>query len=244
MREGTVVQTSVRPSNTFLESLSASDFRLLQPHLLALDFKRGVVLFEAGAAITYAYFPTGAVVSMVVVLSVGETVEAGMIGCDGVVGVSSALDGPNALNQAIVQIAGSCVSISRRNLKAAVVESDTLRAQLYRHDQFMLAQAQQSAACLAKHDVVARMCRWLLRTRDLTGTDTIPLTQEFLGQMLGVRRPSVTVTAATLEKAGLIDYRRGLVKILDPDALHDAACECYGAVNSQYRALVSRRSVG
>jgi CRP-like cAMP-binding protein len=113
-----------------------------------------------------------------------------------------------------------------------------LRALLIRHEQAVFAQAQQSAACFATHQVVARLSRWLLRARDLSGSDTLSFTQEYLAQMLGVRRTSVTVVAHTLQAAGLIKYARGKIQILDTEGLQDSACECYATVKSQYGKLI------
>ena len=229
-----------RPPNQFLESLSRADYDALQPHLSEVELEHAAILFSAGEHITHVYFPTTAAISMVVTLMVGETVEAGMIGRDGVVGGAAALDGPLALNQAVVQIGGSSCQIEIRPLKAAIDRSHTLRAALYRYDQFILAQAQQSAACIAKHDIEARMCRWLLRTRDLIASDTIPLTQEFLAEMLGVRRTSVTLTAKNLHNAGLIDYRRGRIQITDLEGVQEATCECYETINLRQREILGR----
>jgi CRP-like cAMP-binding protein len=229
-----------RPPNQFLESLSAADYELLRAQLKSVALEQETILFPAGGEITRAYFPTGGVVSLVVNLTVGETVEAGMIGRDGVVGGSAALDGAYALNQAIVQIAGPSCVIDIRHFRAAVEKSSSLRTLLYRYDQFVLAQAQQSAACIAKHDVEARLCRWLLRARDLAGSDLLQLTQEFIAQMLGVRRTSVTLTAKNLHQAGLINYRRGRIQIVDLEGVQDSTCECYATVNAQHSRLLGR----
>jgi CRP-like cAMP-binding protein len=161
-----------------------------------------------------------------------------MIGNDGVVGASAALDGPLALTKAIVQATGEALTIDPGYLKECLRQSETLRSRLYRHDVILLAQAQQSAACLAKHDVQARLCRWLLRSRDLLQSNTLHLTQEFIAEMLGVRRTSVSVVAKQFHTAGILKYRRGHIELLDIEAIHDSACECYEAVNAQKRMLI------
>ena len=125
-------------------------------------------------------------------------------------------------------------------MRAAVAASKSLRMKLYEHDQILLVQAQQSAACNAKHQIEERLCRWLLRTRDLVQSDNIELTQEFLAQMLGVRRTSVTLAARHLQGANLIKYRRGHIQILDLEGLQDTSCECYEAVKSQVVRLRSQ----
>jgi CRP-like cAMP-binding protein len=129
-----------------------------------------------------------------------------------------------------VQVPGEAFVIDLPHAKAAVTASRTLREKLYQTDQMLLAQAQQSAACNAAHDVEERLCRWILRTRDVVGGDNLDLTQEFISQMLGIRRTSVTLAARHLQAIGLIKYRRGRIQILDADGLIEASCECYEAV--------------
>ncbi len=225
------------PPNNFLQSLSRGDFELLRPHLRDVKLVHSAVLFDAGGVIERVYFPHSGIISLVVVLSTGDMIEAGMIGREGVAGTSAALDGAVSLNRAVVQIAGVGSTIETQQMRAAVATSKSLRVKLYEHDQMLLAQAQQSAACNAKHQIEERLCRWLLRTRDLVESDIIELTQEFLAQMLGVRRTSVTLAARHLQAVKLIKYRRGHIQILDEEALQDASCECYEAVKSQVMRL-------
>ena len=125
-----------------------------------------------------------------------------------------------------------------RALKDAALQSPSLLSLFIRHEQALYAQAQQSTACMAAHDIQSRFCRWLLRARDLSGGDSLPLTQEFLAEMLGVRRTSVTAVALTLQQAGLIKYSRGNIQISSVEGLRDAACECYEAVKSHYCRLI------
>jgi CRP-like cAMP-binding protein len=225
-------------NNEFLSSLSEADFEVLRPHLKPLELVHGAVLFETGETIARAHFPTSGIISLVITLENGGTVEAGMIGNDGVVGSSAALDGPYALNKAVVQSSGEALTIDAGRLKDYARRSEALRTRLYRHDVFMLAQAQQSAACLAKHDVQARLCRWLLRSRDLLQSDNLSLTQEVISEMLGVRRTSVTTVAKQFQTAGMLNYKRGHIELIDIEAIRDSACECYEAVNAQKRMLM------
>jgi CRP-like cAMP-binding protein len=213
--------------NLLLNQLSQGDFKLLEPYLKVVLFKQHTILFEAEHEIERVYFPSGGVVSLVVTLETGEMVEAAMVGSDGVVGASAALDGPISLSRGIVQLGGDIVICSIDGLKSAALKSPTLLSLLIRHEQTVYAQAQQSAACFATHHIQARLCRWLLRARDLAGTDTLNFTQEYLAEMLGVRRTTVTVEAHSLQAAGLIKYARGKIQIVDAEALHDGACECY-----------------
>ncbi|MGB6395012.1 MAG: Crp/Fnr family transcriptional regulator [Bradyrhizobium sp.] len=224
--------------NILLSLLSTSDLKRLEPYLKPTHFEQHQVLFEADEQIRHVYFPTGGVVSLVVTLSTGETVEVAMVGLDGVVGAAAALDGKVALSRGIVQLGGEIVVCDIEALKSTALQSPKLLALLIRHEQTVYAQAQQSAACFATHQVAARLSRWLLRARDLSGSDTLSFTQEYLAQMLGVRRTSVTVVAHTLQAAGLIKYARGKIQILNTEALQDSACECYATVKSQYGKLV------
>jgi hypothetical protein len=144
-----------------------------------------------------------------------------------------------ALNKGIVQASGVASILNATRLREAAAASVALRETLFRHEQAVLARAQQSAACNATHTVEARLARWLLRSHDLLGGDTLPLTQEFLGQMLGVRRTSISLVANTLQKAGLIKYVRGRIQITDLKGLKNAACKCYGAVKAQTDRLLN-----
>jgi CRP-like cAMP-binding protein len=226
------------PSNLLLASFSESDAAALQPHLKSIYLEHQQILFEAGGEVAAIYFPTGAVISLVVGLSTGEIVEAAMVGKDGVVGASAALGGNVPGNRAVVQLAGTAMMCSLDALKGAALQSQTLLSALVRHEQTVYAQASQSAACMASHHVDARLCRWLLRARDLADTDTLEFTQEFLAEMLGVRRTSVTLHARTLQSAGLIKYSRGRIQITDLQAVQETVCECYGAIKSYYQALL------
>jgi CRP-like cAMP-binding protein len=164
---------SLPMSNALLASLSPSDAAAIQPHLKNIDLEHKRVLFEAGDTVTQVYFPTGAVISLVIGLSTGEMIEAAMVGRDGVVGASSALDGRISLSQAIVQLAGTALVCKLGALKGAALQSHSPLSKLIRHEQTLYAQAQQSTACMAAHDVESRLCRWLLRARDLAGSDNL-----------------------------------------------------------------------
>src|ERR1700712_2574330 len=225
-------------SNMLLDSLSVSDAASIRPLLKPVHLKLKQVLFEAGGTIKAVYFPTGAVVSLVIGLSSGATVEAAMVGRDGVVGASSALDGRISLSRAIVQLEGSSLMCEVGALRGSALQSHTFLSTLIRHEQTLFAQAQQSTACMANHGVEERLCRWFLRARDLCGSDTLKFTQEFIAEMLGVRRTSVTMAAKTLQKAGLIEYNRGQIQILDLEGLQDSTCECYEAVKDHYALLI------
>jgi CRP-like cAMP-binding protein len=228
-------------SNMLLDTFSASDAASIRPLLKPVHLKSKEVLVEAGGTIKAVYFPTGALISLVVGLASGTTVEAAMVGRDGVVGAASALDGKISLSRAVVQLEGSSLMCEVGALRGTALQSNTLLSTLIRHEQTLFAQAQQSAACMAEHEVEERLCRWLLRARDLCGSDTLGFTHEFIADMLGVRRTSVTIAARTLQHAGMIKYSRGKVEIIDLEAMREGACECYEAVKNHYDLLLKRR---
>jgi CRP-like cAMP-binding protein len=209
----------------------------LTPHLREIEAEQGQILFQEGDKIERVYFPVSGVVSFIVAMSDGNSVEAGMLGKDGVVGASAALDGPRALNQAIVQMRCSAMVMETAPLRAAAAQSEDLRQKLYQHDQLLWVQAQQSAACNALHHIEERLSRWILRTADVLESNSMDLTQEFIGQMLGVRRTGVTLAARHLQTLGLIKYRRGRIQIVEADGLKEASCECYEAFKKQQERM-------
>jgi CRP-like cAMP-binding protein len=225
--------------NRLLASLPADAFSAISTHLKIVELKFGEVVAEAGSPIRQVYFPYSGVISLVVELEVGAMIETAMVGRDGVFNAAPALDGKVSLNKGIVQCAGSAGTIEVNRFRRLANEFEPFRSLLIRHEQVLFAQSQQSAACNASHSVEARMCRWLLFMRDLAGNDDLMLTQEFLAQMLSVRRPSVSIVASPLQKAGLIKYGRGRMRLLDVKGLQKRACECYGTVKAHYQRLLS-----
>jgi CRP-like cAMP-binding protein len=225
--------------NRLLASLPADAFSAISPHLKVVELKFGDVLAEPGNSIRQVYFPYSGVISLVVELDVGMMIETAMVGRDGAFNAASALDGKVSLNKGIVQSAGSAGTLEVSRLRRLANELEPFRALLIRHEQVLFAQSQQSAACNASHSVEARMCRWLLYMRDLAGNDDLMLTQEFLAQMLGVRRPSVSLVANTLQKAGLIRYSRGRMRLLDTKGLQKGTCECYRTVKAHYQRMLA-----
>jgi len=230
----------LRSSNAILASLTAQDADALKPHLKHIHLKQKHVVYEVGDSISTVFFPTVAVVSLVVTLATGEMTEAAMVGKDGAVGIASSLDGKIALSRAIVQLGGDAFACDSASFRRVAMQSERLISVIMRHEQTLFAQAQQSTACMANHEVEARLCRWLLRARDLSESDELPFTQEFLGEMLGVRRTSVTTVAKTLQQSGMVEYTRGRIKVVDVEGLKDSACECYETVKQQYRQLLLR----
>src|SRR5262249_27133184 len=210
--------------NRFLATLPPHDFSLLAPHLRTLALERGVMLHDVGEQIEHVYFPHTGMASLVAVMQSGATVETATIGRAGVIGART------AMARAVVQLPGTAAWLSASHFHAAAVQSQAIRDLIVRYNDLLLAQVQQSVACNALHALEARLCRWLLQTHDCTDGNIIPLTQEFLGQMLGVRRTTVTIAARLLQGAGLIRYRRGHIQILDRPALEHISCECYAVI--------------
>jgi len=233
-------QESVVPQsqNLILNVLPQNIFAAMEPHLRDVTLAFGDVVAETGDAVSNVYFPFTGVVSLVVEMKVGEMIETAMVGRDGVANGTSALDGKVSLHKGIVQVAGAAVIINPDVLRKLAHEFGPLQSLLIRHEQVLLAQAQQSAGCNASHTVESRMCRWLLRMRDLTQSNDLKLTQEFLAQMLGVRRTSVSLVAGTLQKAGLINYRRGNIHLVI-EQLEQSACECHDTVKGHYERLLA-----
>jgi CRP-like cAMP-binding protein len=228
-------------ANLLLASLPSQDRSLLEPHLKTVELRQAHILYESGDTITTAYFPYDAVISLVATLTTGEMIEAAMVGRDGVVGAAAALDGRITLSRAIVQLGGTGAACAVDDLHQAAMASPVLLALLIRHEQTVFGQAQQSAACNITHALEARLARWMLRARHLSSSDTLPFTQEFLAEMLGVRRTSVSLVAHTLQQAGMIQYKRGRIQITDLEALRETACECHATVQRHYELLLGHK---
>ena len=168
----------------------------------------------------------------------GAQIEAGVVGRTGLAGGGASLNGTKALNQTIVQMAGNGLVITTERYKNLLSQFPALREATARHEQFMYAQAQQAAACNAVHTIEERMCRWILTISHIVQSDLLYLTQEFIAQMLGVRRTSVTLVAHRLKESGLISYSRGRVKLNNREAIEDGACECFQAIKDHHDRLL------
>jgi CRP-like cAMP-binding protein len=217
-------------SNRFLAALGPADFALLSPYLRNVWLERGAVLHEPGDEIEHVYFPHTGMVSLVVVMQNGASVETATMGRAGVTGVTAALGSRRAVGRAIVQLPGEAARLPADRFKAAANDSKAIRDLVVKYNDALLMQVQQSVACNALHMLDARLARWLLQSHDCVDGQPIPLTQDFLAQMLGVRRTTVTLTARLLQEAGMIRYSRGLVHVVDRAKLEHTACECYATV--------------
>lgn len=219
--------------NRLLATLSREPFETLSPHFVFGAFVQGVVLAEVGEEIESVYFPLSGMISIVVVMKDGKAIETATVGRDGVFGGMVGFGPYVSKVRAIVQMPITAIRIPSLQFRKATQASRELQNLCIDYNEFLLVQARISAACNALHKVEARFCRWLLQTRETTGSDTITLTQEFLSEMLGVRRTSVTDVASKLQSAGVISYSRGVIKIIDLLALRALSCECYETLLEQ-----------
>jgi CRP-like cAMP-binding protein len=194
---------------------------------------QGTLLQEQGDQISYVYFPHSGMISLLAVMKQGNSVEIATVGREGAIGAMSGFGSRHSFTRAIVQADGAASRIGTTHFQDAMKKSATLRETIVRFNEGLLAQVQQTAACNALHDLEQRLCRWLLQTQDRAGGDIITLTHEFLSQMLAVRRTTVTLVARGLQTAGVIEYRRGKIRIVDRRKLEKRACECYKVVSEQ-----------
>jgi CRP-like cAMP-binding protein len=224
----------IRVTNNILASLPEKDFARLQPHAEVTALTQGNTLYEPNEFINYVYFPNDAVISLISISESGATIEVGMIGNEGIVGLPIILGETTMLYRATVQIPGNAVRIPAELVKKEFKYQSELHKQLLRYTYTLLTQVSQSAVCNRFHTVEKRLCRWLLVTHDRVKCDDLQLTQELLALMLGTRRAGVSVAAGILQKAGLIRYSRGHIKILDRTGLESATCECYHIIKDQF----------
>lgn len=223
--------------NTITAALRRTEPDEIGPALKSVIFRHGDVLAEAGQPIEHVFFPASGLISIVIDLSSGESIESAMIGHDGVVGGAAAFGGKIHVSTAFAQIPGQGWAMRAADFSNFVRRDSRLEALLVAHEQFTLAQAQQMAACNARHHIPQRMASWFLRASEATGESELHLTQEYMAQMLGVQRASVSVFAAQFQDEGYIHYRRGRVTITDRDRLAEKACECHGALCKRRDAL-------
>jgi len=229
-------------ANEILLALPAKEREALIPQLIFVELRTHDVLHEPGEPIKFGYFLNTGMTSILTVLAEGKSVEVGLTGKDGFVGLPLIVGFSSGPTQAVVQIAGNAFRIGARGIAQAVRQSPDLANRLQRYVQVLAMQGTQVAACNRLHEVDERLARWLLMCQDRIGSNFVPLTQEFLAHMLGTRRASVTVAAGILQKAGLITYSRGQVNIIDRTRLEGACCECYGIMQQQDQRWRSERS--
>ena len=223
--------------NHLLSSLPRDQFDLLGPHLITQSFGQGTVLVEAEDEVDFIYFPHFGMLSLLAVLKDGKAVETATVGREGVVGAMAGLGLYKSLVRVVAQLPIEVSKISASRFRKAAGASDAIRTLCIQYNEVLLSQARVTAACNAMHVIEARFCRWLLQTADRAASDTVNLTQEFLAEMLGVRRTSVTEVASKIQSAGVINYSRGVINILDRPALERMSCECYRTLLDQSAAI-------
>jgi CRP-like cAMP-binding protein len=223
--------------NRILAALPALEFALLTENLTHTELASGEILQRAGEAISSIYFIESGFISALTTLSNGHPLEVGLIGFDGVVGVSIVLGAAHSHSEMMCQAAGAAYRMPVAALNEAVAHAPRLRDLLLRYAHLFHVQVAQTAARNAHHELGQRLARWLLGAHDRSGTAELPLTQDWIAIMLGVRRSTVSIAAIVLQKAGLIRYQHGHITIVDRPGLESAACECYEAVAAEYRAL-------
>jgi CRP-like cAMP-binding protein len=225
--------------NQLLQRLPPQDMARLRPHLRSVELRRGDILCEARGAIKRVYFPLGGMVSFLAVMQTGEMIETAVVGRDGIVGGSVIDDNWQSFVQITAQIPGEALQLDSVAFAKVSRESAALREIVRRYQAVILLQAQQNAACHALHSIEARFARWLLQSQDVLASPTIHLTQDFLSQMLGVRRTSVSLVAHMLQQAEVIEYSRGRIHVLDRSRLEQCACECYPLIREETNKVLA-----
>jgi CRP-like cAMP-binding protein len=226
-------------SNRLLGAMETASRRRIDPHLEPMELKLGVVVCEAGGLLKHAYFPQGAVLSLLTVLENGSAIETANIGREGAFGLFAAMYSRVSFNRCLVQLEGSVVRCPIELLQSEFKRSEHVRDLFVSYSETLLSQVQQTVACNAMHTTEERICRWLLMMHDRAEGEALPYTHEFLSHMLGANRKSVTLAAQSLKTAGLNSNYRGTIKVLDRPGLEKASCECYGIVRERFDAFLT-----
>ena len=225
--------------NRILASMSEADADRWRARIEPVAMPLGKVLHESGIALTHAYFPTTAIVSLLYLSGNGDSGAIAMIGNEGVVGIPLIMGGGSTPSRAVVQNAGVGFRMAAPAFREEFVRSESIRRSLLLYTQALIAQMAQMAACNRHHTIPQQLCRWLLLCLDRLRTDEIVVTQELIAQTLGVRREGVTEAALNLQRDGLIRYRRGRIVVLDRPQLELRSCECYAAIKAEYARLLT-----
>ena len=228
-------------TNHLLASLPDAEWQRWLPLLEPVDMPLGQVLYESGVALNYVYFPMTSIVSLLYVMENGASAEIAVVGNEGVVGISLFMGGESTPSRAVVQSGGVGCRLNSQMIKTEFDRSGPVLHLLLRYTQALITQMAQTAVCNRHHSLDQQLCRWLLLSLDrLQGTELV-MTQELIANMLGVRREGVTEGALKLQKAGLIQYTRGRISILDRKGLEARTCECYAVVKREYDRLLPTR---
>jgi len=223
--------------NLLLSGLGVEDYARLVPHLHTVKLDLGDVINHGSRDWGFAYFPTTAVISLMCDMEDGATVEVALTGNDGVVGTCIFLGGNPTASRAVVGIAGYALRMDARFLRVQFMRGGAFQQTLLRYTSTLISQISLTAACNRRHTLEKRLCRWLLLIRDRVSSDELIMTQEFIANMLGGRRETVTIAAGRLQDAGLIHYSRGRLCIVDRKGLEDAGCGCYQAVRMECNSM-------
>jgi len=224
--------------NHLLAALPAEVQDRLFPHLELIPLPLGKVLYESGDTLRHVYFPTDSIVSMLYVMENGTSAEISVVGNDGIVGVSLFMGGESTPSRAIVQSAGSAFRLTGQRLKAEFTRHQEMQLLLLRYTQSLMTQMSQTAVCNRHHSIDQQLCRWLLLSLDRLPSNQLTMTQELIANMLGVRREGVTDAAGKLHRAGVINYARGHITVLDRPKLETLSCECYAVVKKETDRLL------
>ena len=228
-------------SNHLLASLPDAEWQRWLPHLEYVDMPLGQVLYESGSTLSHVYFPTTSIVSLLYVMESGASAEIAVVGNEGIVGISLFMGGETTPSRALVQSAGQGYRLTSQMIKEEFKRPPVLHL-LLRYTQALITQMSQTAVCNRHHSLDQQLCRWLLLSLDRLQGNELVMTQELIANMLGVRREGVTEAALKLQKAGLIEYARGHIKVLDRLTLEQRCCECYAVVKTEYDRLLPNRT--
>ena len=218
--------------------LPRDDYERILPHLGHVSFPLGEVVYESGGRMSYIYFPTTTVISMLYMMENGSSAEMGMAGKEGLIGIALFMGGNTMPNRAVVQSAGGAFRMRAQVLQDEFARGGAFQRLLLRYTQALITQMSQTAVCNRLHEIEQQLCRWLLLSHDRLDSDELVMTQELIANMLGVRREGVTTAAGRLQEQGLISYVRGRIQILDRRGLEAAVCECYKVVKDEYDRLL------
>ncbi len=233
-------RSSTPITNDILAALPEEEMSRIKDNLELIELPLGTVLYESGETLKNVYFPTDAIVSLLYVMEEGDSAEIAVVGKEGVVGVSLFMGGESTPSRAVVQSAGWAFRLKAPLMKSEFDRAGILMHLLLRYTHALITQMSQTAVCNRHHSLDQQLCRWLLLSLDRLTGDELVMTQELIANMLGVRREGVTQAALNLQKAGLISYARGRIKVLDRKGLEERTCECYAVVKNEYDRLLPK----
>jgi CRP-like cAMP-binding protein len=228
-------------SNRLLAALPKKEYQRLLPELEEVTLVFADILYEAGDAIRHVYFPNNSIISLLAEVGTSSTLEVGIVGNEGMAGLNVFMGVETSRNRGLVQGAGTAMKMKAAALRKEAGHVGSLHSLLHRYSHSLLTQVAQSAACNRFHQVEARLARWLLMTHDRMENDDFRLTQEFMSNMLGVRREGVNKAAGIIQKQGLISYSRGHVRVLNREGLEAITCECYAIIRNESNGFLATR---